>query len=196
MRPCFIDTPCRWQTYLSGRACIPVDPHVQAQTIQLLGRCAARGLCSLSGAASWEHGTQRLAWSAEAQPDLAGGPQHSDQLALTLLQDAGGRRLEADCRQRWASSRRLARMLMPPPGQPALESAGSLHAYEGCWRASVPAFQERLLCPRRRHSIPLGSCVERSAFLSATASSGCRLELSTSLRALGRALTSRVQRSC
>ena len=43
--------------------------------------------------------------------------------------------------------------------------------------------------------MPLGSCVERAAYLFATASSGSRLELSTSLCALGRALTSRVQTS-
>ena len=74
---------------------------MQARTIRLIGRCALQRLGSLSGAASWEDATQQLAWSSEAQPDLEEGPQHSNQLALTLLQDTGGRRLEADCRQRW-----------------------------------------------------------------------------------------------
>ena len=46
--------------------------------------------------------------------------------------------------------------------------------------------------PHRRYSIPLGGSVERTAFLSATASSGSRLELATSFCALGRALTGRV----
>ena len=94
--------PGIWQTHLSiKRQCCCAN--VQARTIQLLSRCAVQKLCNLSGAVSWEDATRQPAWSAEAQSDLAEGPQHSDQLALTLLQDAGGRRLEADWRQRWVS---------------------------------------------------------------------------------------------
>lgn len=111
MRPCVLGATYRC-TCLPEAAC-KVVTRLQARTVQLLGRCAVQRLCSLSGAVSWDDATRRLAWSAEAQPDLAEGPQHSDQLRLTLLQEAGGGRLETDWRQRWGSSHSSARMLSP-----------------------------------------------------------------------------------